>query len=67
MTARSPTVETFRDTRFVECRWWNDVIGSVLGLAGPVSVYCDCLMWKVWSAASMSVWQHVNLSEQIRP
>ena len=31
------------------------VTGSVLGLVGPVSVYCD------W------VWQHVNLSEQIRP
>ena len=23
------------------------VIGSVLGLVGPVSVYCDCVRWKV--------------------
>ena len=33
-------------------------IGSVLGLVGPVSV---------WSATSISVWQHVKLSEHIRP
>ena len=43
------------------------VIGSVLGLVGPVSVYCDWVRWKVGSATSISVWQHVNLSEQIRP
>ena len=43
------------------------VIGSVLGLVGPVSVYCDWVRWKVWSATSISVWQHVKLSEQIRP
>ena len=24
MAARSPTILTLRDTRFVECRWWND-------------------------------------------
>ena len=42
-------------------------IGSVLGLVGPVSVYCDSVRWKVWSATSISVWQHVKLSEQIRP
>ena len=24
MTARSPTMVTLYDTRFVECRWWND-------------------------------------------
>ena len=24
MTARSPTMVTLHDTRFVECRWWND-------------------------------------------
>ena len=38
--------------------------GSVVG---PVSVYCDWVRWKVWSAASISVWQQVKLSEQIRP
>ena len=43
------------------------VIGSVLGLVVPVSVYCDWVRWKVWSATSISVWQHVNLSVQIRP
>ena len=26
------------------------VIGSVLGLVGAVSVYCDCVRWKVGSA-----------------
>ena len=24
MTARLPTMVTLHDTRFVECRWWND-------------------------------------------
>ena len=43
------------------------VIGSALGLVGPVSVYCDWVRWKVWSATCISVWQHVKLSEQIRP
>ena len=43
------------------------VIGSVLGLVGPVSVYCNWVRWKVGSATSISVWQNVNLSEQIRP
>ena len=43
------------------------VIGSVPELVGPVSVYCDWVRWKVWSATSISVWQHVKLSEQIRP
>ena len=43
------------------------VIGLVLGLVGPVSVYCDWVRWKVWSAISISVWHHVKLSDQIRP
>ena len=43
------------------------VIGSALGHVGPVSVYCDWVRGKVWSATSVSVWQHVKLSEQIRP
>ena len=43
------------------------VRGSVLGLVCPVSVCCDWVRWKVWSATSVSVWQHVKLSEQIRP
>ena len=43
------------------------VIGSALGLVGPLSVYCDWVRWTVGSSASISVWQHVKLSEQIRP
>ena len=43
------------------------VKGLVLGLVGPVSVYCDWVRWKVGSATCISVWQHVKLSEQIRP
>ena len=43
------------------------VIGSVLGLVSPVSVYCDWVRWKVRPATSTSVWQHVKLSEQVRP
>ena len=43
------------------------VIGSALGLVGPVSVYCDWVRWKVLCGTSISVWQHIKLSEQIRP
>ena len=43
------------------------IIGSAPGLVGPVSVYCDWVMQKVGSATSISVWQHVKLSVQIRP
>ena len=43
------------------------IIGSVLELVGPVSVNCDWVRWKVRSATTISVWQHVKLSEQIRP
>ena len=34
------------------------VIGSVLGVVGAMSVYCDWVRWKVGSATSISVWQH---------
>ena len=40
---------------------------SVLGLVSPVSVYYNWVRWKVGSATSISVWQHVKLFEQIRP
>ena len=44
------------------------VIGSVLGLVAPVSVYCDWVRWKKFGLQLLSsVWQHVKLSEQIRP
>ena len=32
-----------------------------------MSVYCDWVRWKVGSATTVSVWQLVKLSEQIRP
>ena len=35
-------------------------------LDGLVSVYCDWVRWKEWSATSVSVWQHGTLSEKIR-
>ena len=37
------------------------VLGSALGLVGPVSVYCDWVRWRVGSATSISVWQHFYL------
>ena len=40
---------------------------TVLGLVSLVSEYCDWVRWKVWSATSISVWQHIQLSEQIIP
>ena len=43
------------------------VIGSALGLVGPVSVHCDWVRRKVCCAVSISVWQRVKLSEQIGP
>ena len=39
------------------------VIGSVLELVGLVSVYSSRLKMQVRSAVSVSVWQHVQLSE----
>ena len=39
------------------------VMGSSQGLVGQVSVYCGWVRWKVGSATSISVWQHVTLSE----
>ena len=39
----------------------------IAGTGWPVSVYCDWVRWRVGSAASISVWQHIKLSEQIRP
>ena len=41
------------------------VIRSVLGLVGPVLVYCDWVRWTVWSATSISVLQHVKLSRSV--
>ena len=37
------------------------------GTGWPGAVYCDWVRWKVWSASSISVWQHIKLSEQICP
>ena len=38
-----------------------------VGTGWPGVRYCDWVRWKVWSATSISEWQHVKLSEQIRP
>ena len=43
------------------------ITGSTLGLVGPVSVYCNWVRWKGWPVTIISVWQHVQLSEQTRP
>ena len=40
----------------------SGVIGSELGLVGPVLVYCDWVRWKVGSGTPISVWQPVKLS-----
>ena len=74
---RIPLVPGFFRGRVIPVTWklalqWlpcqtPGVTGSALGLAGKVSVYCDWVRWKVWSAISISVWQHVKLSERIRP
>ena len=42
-----------------------DVIGSALGMVGPMSVYCDWVRQQVRSATPVSWWQHVQLPEQI--
>ena len=45
--------------------WLYKSTGPALGPVGPASVCCDWEKQKVWSAASISMWQHVHLSEQI--
>ena len=37
----------------------SDVVGSGLALVGLVSGYCGWMRWKVFSATSVSVWQHI--------
>ena len=36
------------------------------GTGWPSVIYCDWVRWKVWSANSVSVWQHAQLSSRIR-
>ena len=43
------------------------IVGSVLGLVSPVSVYCDWVRWRVGSATSILVWQHVNCQSRSVP
>ena len=40
MTARSPTMVTLHDSRFVECRWWNDgwTVKTVVTWRSPASM-----------------------------
>ena len=44
------------------------VVGTEMGLVGPVSVRYDWMRWRVWTGTSVciSVWQHIKLCEQIR-
>ena len=42
-------------------------MGSALGLVGAVSVWYDGVRQKIVYATSISVWQHAQLSERIRP
>ena len=42
-------------------------VGSVLALVGPVTIFGDWVRYRVGSAASISVMQQVQLSEQICP
>ena len=37
-------------------------LGAALEPVGPVSVYCGRVRYKVWSATSISVWQHTQVS-----
>ena len=64
-------IESYQGRKKMALQWLPcpapGVIGSALGLVGSVSVYCDWVRQKVGSATSISVWQHVKLSEQIRP
>ena len=46
---------------------WRYRVIAGTGWPGVSIDYCDWVRWKVWSATSVSVWQHVILSEQIRP
>ena len=41
--------------------------GSVRGLVGPVSGYRDWVRQQVGSSTCISVWQHEQLSRQVRP
>ena len=43
------------------------VLGSIPRLADQVSVYCYRVKKSVWTAASISIWQHAQSPEQIRP
>ena len=46
---RSPTMVTFHDTRFVECRWWNDgwTVKTVVSLhdTGPRDLEFNSKFW----------------------
>ena len=46
-------VESYQSLQWLPCQA-PGVIGSVLGLVGPVSVYCDWVRWKVGSATCVA-------------
>ena len=45
VTARSPMMVTIHDTRFVECRWWNDgwTVKTVVAWRSLASIVVRCL------------------------
>ena len=43
------------------------IMGSVLELVGPVSVYCNSVKLQVWPATSIKALQHIQQSVQIHP
>ena len=47
VTARSPTMVTRHDTRFVECRWWNDgwTVKTVVTWRSSISMIPAPEMW----------------------
>ena len=52
--------------QWLPCQASGD-IGSALGLVGPMSVHWDGIGIECLTVTSTSVWQDVQLSEQIRP
>ena len=65
VTARSPTMITLHDTRFVECRWWNDgwtvqtVVtwrSSASMIPAPEHHSLDCMKERGWEKGSGRGW-----------
>ena len=57
---------TFANLVWLACQT-HGFTGSALGVVCPVSIYCGWVRQKVRFATSVSVWQHLQLYEQICP